>query len=393
MKLKLTLIICVIFISVHVFAQSSVENILQEIEKNNTTLSALRLKVDADKLRNKTEIYLQNPEVEFNYLWGNPSSIGNRTDISVTQSFDFPTAYSYKNQISDLKNDQLMLEYEKQRKDILLETKMICNELIYLNKIIVEYGLRIENAKYLVDLYQTKFENGEAIILDYNKARLGLLDVTKKAESFKLDRDVKLAELARLNGGNAVLFTKSDFSNAILSENFDNWYSEMEQYNPVLSWLKLETEISQKNEKLNSALNLPKLQTGYMSEKVVGEHFQGVTLGVVVPLWENKNKVKQARANTDASEAEVADNKIQFYNYLKGLHAKAILLQRNLSDYQEEIASCNNTELAAKALNAGEISMIEYIMEIAIYYESVDNMMEIEKELNQTLAELNQFNL
>jgi outer membrane protein TolC len=390
MKLKYILI-SIIFISVDAFAQSSIENILQEVENNNTTLSALRLKVDADKLGNKTEIYLQNPEVEFNYLWGNPDVIGNRIDISVTQSFDFPTAYSYKNQISELKNEQLTLEYEKQRKDILLKTKMICNDLIYLNRIIEEYEQRIENATHLVDLFQIKFEKGEANILDYNKAKLGLLDVNKKAESYKLDRNVKLAELARLNGGNTIQFTKSDFPVAVISENFDTWYTEMEQNNTVLSWLKLESEIRQKNEKLNTALSLPKFQTGYMSEKVVGEQFHGVTLGLVVPLWENKNKVKQAKANIDAAEAEVADNKVQFYNYLKGLHAKAVQLQKTLSDYQEELAICNNTELAVKALDAGEISMIDYIMEITIYYESVKNMMEIEKELNLTLAELNQF--
>ncbi|MBK6964392.1 MAG: hypothetical protein IPH20_10765 [Bacteroidales bacterium] len=45
---------------------------MSNIERNNTTLSALRKSVEAEKLGNRTGIYLQNPEAGFNYLWGVP---------------------------------------------------------------------------------------------------------------------------------------------------------------------------------------------------------------------------------------------------------------------------------------------------------------------------------
>ncbi len=391
MKRIIILIFSIVLSTTGLLAQSSVERVLQEVEQNNTTLSALRLRVEAEKAGNKTGIYLQNPEVEFNYLFGSPTTIGNRTDVRVTQGFDFPTAYSYKNQISDLKNEQVALEYEKQRKTILLETRKVCNELIWLNALLSEYSQRIENANHLVNLYKSKFEKGESNVLDYNKAKLGLLDVSKKAESLKISRNEKLAELIRLNGGKTISFDDTIFPVIPVPADFDNWYAQAEQNNPVLQWLKLETEVSRKNEKLNSALSLPKFQAGYMSEKEVEQQFQGITVGLAIPLWENKNKVKQARATTDASEAVVLDNKVWFYNHLKALHAKAVQLQNSLEDYHRELQSCNNTELAGKALEAGEISMIDYIMELTVYYESVNNMHEIEKELNQTLAELHQF--
>jgi len=50
----------------------------------------------------------------------------------------------------------------------------------------------------MVDLFHTKFETGDANILDYNKARLGLLDLTKKAESLQVNKEEQLAELTRL---------------------------------------------------------------------------------------------------------------------------------------------------------------------------------------------------
>ena len=92
-------------------AQSSFDNVLKEIEMNNTTLKAYREKANADKIGNKTGINMANPEVEFGYLWGSPSGEGNRVDLNVTQSFDFPTAYRYKTQLSDGKIQQVDMIY------------------------------------------------------------------------------------------------------------------------------------------------------------------------------------------------------------------------------------------------------------------------------------------
>jgi len=390
--MKQTIIILAFFLfTFESVAQTSIEQVIQEVEQNNTALVALKRKANAETIGNKTDLFLPNPEVEFNYLFGTPSEIGNRTDIRVTQGFDFPTVYSLRSDISGIKNEQVLLEYERQKKELFLRTRQVCNQLVYINALLKEYFERIENASRMVSLFQTKFETGEANILDYNKARLGLLDLTKKAESLQVNREEQLAELKRLNGGNEIDFTLSEFPSTVIPGDFENWYAQAEQNNPVLSWLKLETEVNRQNEKLNSALALPKFQAGYMSEGIVGEHLQGITVGVSVPLWESKNKVKEARALTEVSQAVEQDNKLLFYNSLKALHAKAIQLQNSLNDYQKELDECNNTRLAAKALEAGEISMIDYLMELTVYYESFNNMIEINKDLHQTVAELKRY--
>ena len=183
MKAIIITVISMITSCFSLFAQNSIDAVLSEVEKNNTTLSALRMQVDAQKIGNKTGIYLQNPEFEFNYLWGNPDDIGNRTDITVTQSFDFPSAYSYKKHISDARNEQVELEYQKQKKSILLQTRLICMDLIY-NNALQEPNLarRVTNAQTIADAYQAKFEKGESNIIENNKAQLNLLNIRKEAE-------------------------------------------------------------------------------------------------------------------------------------------------------------------------------------------------------------------
>lgn len=217
------------------------------------------------------------------------------------------------------------------------------------------------------------------------------MNINKELESIEIERITLLSELTRLNGGNFIDFTDSQFQSPVIPAGFEQWYVSAEQNNPVLIWLKKEMEISKKQEKLSRAMSLPKLQTGFMSEKIIGEQFQGITVGLSIPLWENKNTVKFAKANTIALESIITDNKIQLNNYLKSLHTKAISLKQNADDYRLNLRLFDNSELLKKALDKGEISLIDYILELSIYYESVNKLLELERGLNKTLAELNQY--
>jgi len=388
---RIIFIISISALSVHLFAQNTVDRVLAEVEKNNTTLIAIRKSADAEKIGNKTGIFLQNPEVEFNYLWGRPSVIGNRTDFSISQTFDFPTSYGLKNQISDLKNEQTELEYQRQLMEIRLRTSLVCFDLIYANALQKELTKRVDYAKNIAKSYQLKFEKGETNILEYNKAQLNLLNVSKELESIEIERNALLAELTGLNGGNTVDFNVSSFQIPELPANFEQWYVLAEQKNPTFNWLKKEIEISQKQTGLNWAMSLPKLQTGYMSESVVGQQFQGVTVGLTIPLWEDKNKVKYAEANSRAMESIATDNKIQFYNHLKAVHTKTIALQKNVSEYRSSLLTYDSSELSKKALDQGEISLIDYLMDFSLYYESLNNLLELERDLNKTMAELKRY--
>ncbi len=391
MNKYILVVISIIVYSANLFSQNSIDNVLIEIEKNNTMLSALRKTVDAEKMANKTEIYLQNPEFEFNYLWGSPSVIGNRTNISFKQSFDFPSAYRFRNQISDYKNEQAELEYQKQKISLLLQSRLVCYDLVYVNSLMSELSERKIHALSIANAYKSKLDVGDANILESNKAQLNLLNISKELESIEIERDALLAKLALLNGGEFIDFSDIEILAQDIPSDFEEWYLIAEGNNPILNWLKQEIEIAEKEEKLLTAMSFPKLSAGYASEKVVGQQYQGITVGLSIPLWENKNRVKHAKLNSLAIESINSDNKVQFYNQLKALHTKAVGMQRNASDYRVKLTSFDNSEFLKKAFEAGEISLIDYILEFTIYYESINNLLELERELNITIAELNQY--
>lgn len=391
MKISSIAIICIIVLGASIHAQNQVGNVLDAVEKNNLTLSALRKSAEAQRLENKRGNYLQNPEVEINYLWGNPSSVGNRTDFNVTQSFDFPTAYRYRNQISNIKNEQVELEYEKQRRELLSQARLVCYDLIYMNALQMELSERVQHAKSISKSYQAQLEAGESNILEYNKAQLNQLNLLQELELLSYEREQLLADLISLNGGKEIKFTESRFPTVEIPLDFKEWYNHAEQINPMLNWLKREVEQSEKQVRLNRSMSLPKFHAGYMSEKIVGEEFSGFSVGISIPLWENKNKVKYAKIKTLALEEVANDHKVRLYNQLNSIHKKASELQKSAKNYQEKLQQFNSTELLKKALDQGEISLIDYLLEFSIYYESIKTSLKMERELNVTVAELNKY--
>lgn len=372
-------------------AQGKADRVVSEVERNNTGLSALRQKAAAQKLGNKTGIYLDNPEIGFNYLWGSPTLIGTRIDLSVEQSFDFPTAYRYKKQIAGGRNEQVDLEYLQARFSLIQEVRRLCIDLTYRRFLQNELTRRLENAHNMVDSYQKKFDQGDTGIIDLNKARLNLLAIQKEVETNEIEQQALLANLASLNGGISVEWNATDYFTREIPADFDAWFQKAESENPVLSWLKKELEISGQQEKLQSALGLPGFSTGYLSEKVVGEHFQGITLGMSLPLWENKNAVKQAKAQSLAVQEMERDRRTLYYNHLKMIHNKAISLQKSVDDYRLVLQTLDNGTYLTKALEAGEIALIDYLLELSLFYDAQKKFLETERDLNLTIAELYQF--
>ena len=380
--------IIVFFASFSLNAQNSVVTVLKAVEDNNTTLKALKETANAQKLENKTGIYLSNPEVGFNYLWGNPSTIGNRTDFSISQTFDIPTITGMKSKIADEHNALVEWQYKAERMNILLEAKQYCIELIYFNALKKELEIRLQHVETIASGYQNRLNSGDANKLEFNKAQLSLSTITGEMARIDVERNTLLSQLKRLNGGLDISMDDYRFDQEQLPLNFDDWYQQAEQKNPILAYVKQEVLVSQKQVSLTKAKGLPTFSAGYMSENVVGQRFQGLALGVSVPLWENKNRVKQAKTAVVAAQARETDSKQQFYNQLQIQYNRALGLKNTAEAYRKSLTMTNSTELLKKALDAGEISLLNYMVELGFYYNMVNQTLEAERDYQKALAEL-----
>ena len=92
-----------VFAVANIGAQNNMADILASIETNNPELKAGAQIVLSQKAEVSSQNTLEDPNFEFEHLWGADNAKDRKYDISVSQSFDFPSLYVQRNKIGNLK--------------------------------------------------------------------------------------------------------------------------------------------------------------------------------------------------------------------------------------------------------------------------------------------------
>lgn len=376
-----------------VFAQSGISDVLKSIENNNKALQAGQRLNESQKLEARIGNYLPNPTVELNQLWADRSVGGNANELAVTQSFDFPTVYFNKNKLAKLKSSASDYQYAATRQQILLKAQQICQEIIYLRKQKHLLDERLKNAERLEALYNQRFASGDANQLEINKIQLEKINANNASRRNQSALRSQLEQLQALNGGLPIEFGEDEFISTPVLPEFSQLESTYLDADPTLKSLEGESESAQREIKVSRALTLPKFDIGYRRNGGSDQTMNGFRIGMSIPLWENKNTVKRAKAQAEYTALNVEDNTETLKATLKELYLQAQSLQLSKEEYARTLANQRSEELLNKSLEAGQISMIDYFVEITILYDSIQNYLEVEKEYHNLLAQLLQYTL
>lgn len=387
------LVIILLFASITAWSQSKgIETVLVEIESNNLSLKALRDANNAQKYANKQEITLSNPEVEFNYIWG-VNSPAKGKGLAISQEFDFQTILGYRSGVAKKQNELIDIEYKRERINILLEAKILCCELIYHNALYRELNDRFTLAKENVEAFKKRFDNGDVSILELNKAKLDLALAKGELANVEAERQEILSQLIILNGGKKIALNVEQFDAIAPLPLFDVWYSEAEVLNPVLEYARNEVELSEREIKLNRSAWAPKLSAEYSREWDDNAKLNGFKIGMSIPLWADANKIKSAKANAIAIESKKNELEINFYYQIKNDYEKSIILQKSAAETKAAVEQLSNLKYLGKALESGEITMLDYIVEVQMYYEARTMALDAERAYYMSLAKLSAYTL
>jgi outer membrane protein TolC len=392
MKNRLFLIVAMVIFSLG-YSQSTIENALTEIAKNNKTIQANTQYWNAQKVQYKTGNSLYNPTVEYDYLKGSPANAGNQTDIVITQSFDFPTVYGKKNQLSDQLGIQADLQLKMANQELLLEAKKICIELVYRNKLQVPLTKRKEATEKWLANFRKKLSTGDGTILDVNKAEIQLLEIKKQFQD-NTSIIAKLNEqLTSLNGGTAINLTDVVYFDIPAIPDFETLEKEIEAQDYSRKTLEQEKVIAQKQIDVSKALTLPKMEVGYHYQGILGQTYNGVHTGISLPLWESRNTVKLQKAKMTFAESTLTDHINEHYHEIKQLYDRYESLKGIMGDYQKINNSVEPIRLLDKVLSVGQISVLEYFVELNYYNATINSSLEIEKEYHDVIAILLKYKL
>lgn len=375
-------------------AQNSIDQVLKSIETNNKSLQANTKMTDAQKLEAQTGKFLANPSVEWEQMWGNRNNPGSEYTLTVKQSLDFPTTYSNKNKLANLKANTIGFQSAAYRQQLLLNAKQTCIEIIYLRKQKSLLDERLANAETMFALYKKRFESGDANQLELNKIQLELLNAQNQSRLNKAALTAAEEQLRNLNGGNPITFDATDYPMGEELINFDQLQAAFMEADPNLKSLTGDQEIANREVKLSRSLTLPKFDVGY-KRNAASDHVasNGFMVGVSIPLFENKNTVKKAKAQAEFATASLEDNRLNLKTNLQQLYQQAEALQISRTDYARVLQQQRNVELLNKALNAGQLSVIDYFTELSTFYDSQQSYLDVEKEYHSILAQLYQYKL
>jgi len=171
-----------------------------------------------------------------------------------------------------------------------------------------------------------------------------------------------------------------------------NVIEEAEQNSPVLQYMQQQREVAEDHISLTCASSLPKWSVGYMGEFVTDNTFQGVTVGLSIPLWENKNRVRQAHQQSIAVSQQADDVRLQYRTHLRSLYSQAVQMQQTIAQY-DAVFSPEGLALLTKAFEKGELPLLNYLLEQDYWTNAYDRRLQAQRDLAMVMAELNAWKL
>lgn len=368
-------------------AQSSMESVLESIEKNNKTVQVAAQYWKAKQLEYRTGNAPDDLTVGYDFMAGNPGA-GNQTEVLVSQSFDFPTVYAKRKQLADGKVAQTEFQMLAVKQDVLLEAKKLCMELVYHQKLQVQFDQRKQNTERLLSDFKKRQQEGSGNAMDVSKAQLQLLSVERHSAENASAIAMLNSKLIALNGGIEIAFTDTVYPLFPEVPSFEEIEQELEKNDAVREVLTQQQNVVEKQVQLSKANWFPKLEAGFRHVSGFGQSFNGVHTGISLPLWANRNTVKQQKATLQYTQLNLDEHLNEHFHEIKQLYDQYLILKESKQQYEVALASINSEKLLNRSLEVGHISTIEYFMEMNYLNEAFYGYLETEGEYYQAVAEL-----
>ncbi len=341
----------------------SIEHILKSIEQNNKELKAQKHAADATKMENRTNNNLPDPTVSYSSFYSNGAEGGHGTELVASQGFDFPTQYIVRNRQATLQNEAVDKQQQAARRDILLNAKNLCLDLILLNQEKTLMDIRMKNADELQALYEKRLTTGDANILEVNKIKMERMNVQTEVAQNSAAHRTALQSLLAMNGNMPLEFAETTYP-AI---------QEINDYNVM------------RDEVMASDLDLQAAVADAVS-------MNGFVVGGSLPLFQNRKKVKIAKAQAISAQLMQENAKDQVEASLMSLFNEMQQLKDAMNAYDVPLMY-RSLDLLKQALTEGQISLIEYFVETENIYKNLQAYMQIENQYQKVMANIYKNNL
>ena len=364
-----------------------VDEVLQSVAQHNKALQAQRQADAAEKTGIEAENGLEDPSVEYSSFFSKGVSGQAGSELVVSQGFDFPTVYGQRSRAGRERKEAVDLRAEALRRDILLQAKNLCLELIRLNRLQDLLSRRMENADELLALFKDRLEAGDATLIDVNKIKMERMSIQTEVLQNNAAHRTALQSLLALNGNLPLTFDEREYPAVPDTRDFEALCSEALAADAALMAAEADTRAAQRTLSANRHGWLPKLEIGYRRNTGEDSKEHGFLVGGSIPLFSNRRQVKMARAQSVAAQLTADELRLQAEAALHAGFNEMQQLRKSMEVYDKPLM-LQTLELLKASVKGGEMSVTDYFVEADQIYRNLQAFMELEYQYQKSAATL-----
>lgn len=363
-----------------------INSVLKSVEQNNMELKALLKGNEAADIENKSQNTLEDLSIEYSPFFQSETSGIASSELVITQGFDFPTLYGARKKAGQLQRNVLDMQYQTARRDILVNAKKLCLDIINYNKQKQLLQERRKNADELLAMFELKFKNGDATSLELNKIKLDRMNLETELVQADTKHANAMQQLQALNGGLPIEVNMTEYPQAPADD-------EVTMYEKAIAtdWTVRTAQASvlaaEQDVKVNKQSWIPKFEIGYRRNTEGDNASNGFLIGGSIPLFSSKNKVKIAKARQTEAVMQHANARINAENSARTMITLMKQLKASADAYDVPLMR-QTLKLLRTAVENGEISVTEYYVEADNIYKNMITYMDIERQYQDALTEI-----
>lgn len=362
-----------------------IASILQQIEANNKELQALKESNEAAKMEVQTRNNLEDPSIEYSPFFAKGVSGVASSEMVLRQGFDFPTLYYSRNRSGKLQQKALDMQQLAARREILLQAKNLCLDLIRLNKEQALLTERKKNADELLTFFEKRLNEGDATLIEVNKIKMERMSIqTEMSQNIAAHRTA-LQSLLAMNGNLPLSFSENSYPEVASINSYDALYDEVMLSDASLKAADATARTTTQEVGISKQNWLPKLEVAYRRNTSLNEASNGFLVGGSIPLFSNRKKIKIAKAQALSAQLQLENTRLQLTAQVQSQFNEMQQLKEALSVYDVQLME-NTLKMLKEAVLAGQLSIIEYYVEAEGIYRNMQAYLEVENQYQKVMA-------
>ncbi len=384
------LVLAMLAISPMAYGRLTQKAAIDTIVANSLRLKSLKAKGQAEY---ESAAYgaglIADPEVEFEHLWGPYDN--RKWNIGITQSFDWPGAYGKRKAAARAAHEAWSYLYSAEAADLRINAAEALALATYSAQRLALLDSVCANMEKLQAYIDNGYRSGQLTILDVKKISLELFSVRAKIADIRQEQNTVESELTALNNGMPLdVETDSYMASPLLDR--DVYMAYARDNNPRVNAQAAQSRAARAESEAMKTSRMPGFSVGYRHAFEEEIHFNGLAVGVTLPVYSRARALKAADLQIQSALFEASAETVSAQSLIASEYDNAVNRRNQLEGLSAVTLDESYPSLLLMAYKGGQINVITYIQELNYYLDARFDYLDAEYRYRLSLIRLNRYN-